>query len=252
MASEVKKEQLSTKHSSRANEIVAVVLLTLTVLLFLSLVTYSPTDWSLNTSSAQKTHNWIGVTGAVASDLLFQTIGTTAYLLPFLLGLIAWRVFRSASLYAPLSRIVGYILFVLSASSLLSLFGFLGGLTGEFFFQIFSYLIGKIGTGIVLTALFLTAVLLITNLSYFSFLSNFHFSFGFFDKWRQRFRLWRERQKKAAEARMEKRFEKRAEKEAAAATIAVKETTKKPTISAGEPAIASAATAASASSSPSL
>src|SRR6476620_10116552 len=101
MASEVKKEQILSKTSSRANEIVAVVVLTLTVLLFLSLVTYSPTDWSLNTSSTQKTHNWIGVVGSVVGDLLFQIIGTTAYFLPFLLGLIAWRIFRSESLYTP-------------------------------------------------------------------------------------------------------------------------------------------------------
>src|SRR5687767_12971197 len=119
MATEVNKKQSAAKTSSRANEIVAVVILTVTVLLFLCLVTYSPSDWSLNTSSSQKTQNWVGVMGSVVADLLFQTIGNVAYLLPFLLGLIAWRVFRSESLYTPLSRIAGYLLFIISASGLL-------------------------------------------------------------------------------------------------------------------------------------
>jgi DNA segregation ATPase FtsK/SpoIIIE, S-DNA-T family len=234
MASQVEKKQISPKNSSRANEIVAVVVLTLTVLLFLSLVTHSPTDPSLNTSSALKTQNWIGVVGAVLSDLLFQAIGTTAYFLPFLLGLIAWRIFRSESLYAPLSRIVGYFLFVFSASGLLSLIGLRGGVLGVSLTQFFSYLIGTLGAGILLTALFLTAVLLITNLSYLSFISNLPFTIGYFDILRKRFRAWREDQKQKAAERMERRLEKRSEK-----NPGEKESTKKPTISIGETAPAS-------------
>src|SRR5687767_12096244 len=148
MATGIDKKQSALKASSRANEIVAVVVLTLTVLLFLCLVTYNPTDWSLNTSSSHKTQNWVGVMGSVVADLLFQIIGNVAYLLPFLLGLIAWRVFRSESLYTPLSRITGYTLFVVSASGLLSLLNFRGGIIGAFLIQVFSYLIGNIGAGI--------------------------------------------------------------------------------------------------------
>ncbi|HEX8637540.1 MAG TPA: DNA translocase FtsK 4TM domain-containing protein, partial [Pyrinomonadaceae bacterium] len=70
MATEIDKKQTSTAQNSRANEIVAVALLALAVLVFLCLITHSPTDWSLNTSSSQKTQNWIGVTGAVVADLL--------------------------------------------------------------------------------------------------------------------------------------------------------------------------------------
>jgi DNA segregation ATPase FtsK/SpoIIIE, S-DNA-T family len=232
MASQIEKKQTAAaKHSSRANEIVAVVLLTLTVLLFLSLVTHSPTDPSWNTSSSHKVQNWIGVVGVVISDLLFQTIGVTAYFLPFLLGLIAWRVFRSESLHAPLNRIAGYILFVFSASGLLTLIGLRGGILGVSLTGFFSYLIGTLGAGILLTALFLTAVLLITNLSYLSFVSNLPFTAGYFADWRKRFWAWREDQKKKAAERMEKRLEKRSEK-----ISGEKENAKKPTISIGETA----------------
>ncbi len=95
MLVEVEEKQTSAKiispakHNSHANEIVAVALLALAVLVFLCLVTYSPTDWSLDTSNTQKTQNWIGVVGAVAADLMFQAIGLSAYIFPALLGLIA-------------------------------------------------------------------------------------------------------------------------------------------------------------------
>ena len=83
MAAEVEKNRVSVKNHSRGNEIVALVMAGLAVLIFLSLATYSPNDWSLNTSSSQKTQNWIGVLGSVIADILFQTIGLTAYFLPF-------------------------------------------------------------------------------------------------------------------------------------------------------------------------
>lgn len=231
MASQVEKKQISVaKDSSRANEIVAVVVLTITVLLFLSLVTYSSNDWSFNsTGNSQNTQNWIGVVGAVISDLLFQAIGNTAYFLPFLFGLIAWRIFRSESLYAPISRIAGYILFVFSAAGLLSLAGFRGGILGVSLTQFFSYLIGTLGAGILLTALFLTAVLLITNLSYLSFISNLPFTIGYFEDWRKRFLAWRAEQKQKAAERMEKRLEKRNEKD-----VLNNKDAKKPSISIGE------------------
>ncbi|MDQ3711750.1 MAG: DNA translocase FtsK 4TM domain-containing protein, partial [Acidobacteriota bacterium] len=65
MAIELNKRQLISKTNSRSNEIVAVILLALAVLVFLCLVTYSPNDWSVishdwTTNGQQKTQNWIG------------------------------------------------------------------------------------------------------------------------------------------------------------------------------------------------
>ena len=238
MASQVQKKQPAAKETPQANIIVAVVVLTLTLLLFLCLATYSPTDWSLNTSSAQKTQNWIGVVGAVVSDLLIQAFGVAAYFLPVLLGLIAWRVFRSESLYPSWSRAAGYILFIASAAGLLALFGFRGGMTGALLAQFFSYLIGKLGASILLSALFLTAVLLITNLSSLAFLGHLPVSFRFIKNLRERFRAWYARQREVAAARMEKRHEALAKKETA---VAAKPGVKKPTISIGETLAGSAA-----------
>lgn len=215
MATEVEKKQTVSNTYSRGNEIFAVVLLALAVLTFLCLVTYSSTDWSLNTASTQKTQNWVGVVGSVIADLLFQTIGLTAYFLPALLVLIAWRFFRYKDLPISISRIIGYILFVASVSSLAALFGFYGGILGAVCSLNLTWLLGGIGTGILLTAIFATSLLLITNLSLDSFFGNFHLAWEnlrvHFDEWRTK-RQERRKAEKEASALLEKRNEKQTAK----------------------------------------
>src|SRR5687767_5691800 len=106
-----------TKTDSRSNEIIAVILLALAVLVFLCLVSYSPMDPTFNTASSQKVQNWIGVAGANFAEFLISIVGLTAYLLPALIVLMAWRVFRAKDLQLSLPQIFGYLLFVISISS---------------------------------------------------------------------------------------------------------------------------------------
>ncbi|HLM00155.1 MAG TPA: DNA translocase FtsK, partial [Pyrinomonadaceae bacterium] len=128
-------------------------------------------------------------------------------------------------LFPRFSRIFGYFLLIISLAGLFELAGSEGAIIGKLFTDVFTYLLGKIGAGIVLGALFLASLLLITNLSYFSFLTEFKTVFGslgiHFDDWRQRYNERRAEAKKEALERMERRREMRVEKE-------------KPTISAGE------------------
>lgn len=174
-----KKQIATTKNNSRSNEIIAVILLALAILVFLCLVSYSPADWSLNSTGTevQKRQNWIGAFGAISADLLFQSIGLTAYLLPALIVLMAWRVFRAKDLQLSLTQIFGYFLFVTSVSSLAALFKFEGGIWGAFFQQIFSGLLGNIGTTILLISLTAISVLLITSLSLSSIFGSFGMAF---------------------------------------------------------------------------
>lgn len=205
------KEKLSPKTHSRGGEIFAICLAALAVLIFLCLVSYSPSDWSLNSTGLGKTHNWIGMVGAVVSDLLFQTIGLTAYFLPFLLGLIAWRVFRSEEVTVSVGRVIGYIFFVGAAASLFVVFGMQGGILGAFFANNLTWLLSKIGAGILLTAILATALLLITNLSFAAFFGDFSFFWGNFqmrlEEWFGGYRVWREDHRKAAQARLDDRRE---------------------------------------------
>ncbi|HQU82938.1 MAG TPA: DNA translocase FtsK 4TM domain-containing protein, partial [Pyrinomonadaceae bacterium] len=140
MASEIDKKQSSTKTNSRYNELVALALSVVALLVFLSLVTHSAYDWSFNTSTSQKTQNLIGVFGAVISDLMFQAIGISAYIFPVLILLIAWRILRSETLSPSFGRILGILLFIVAASGLTSLFDFGGGIVGAVFAKFFAYL----------------------------------------------------------------------------------------------------------------
>ncbi len=216
MAVEVKEKRFAAKAHSRSNEIIAVVLLASAVLIFLCLVTFNPNDWSLNSTGSPKTQNWIGVVGSVIADILFQVIGLTAYFLPVLLGLTAWRFFRAENFAISFGRVIGYIFFVLSVSSLASLFDFRGGILGVFFAQNFSWLLSKIGAAILLTTVLAASILLITNLSFAWFFENLSMAWENFqvrfNEWLAKYRRhrteknknWLEDAKKPAEARAEK------------------------------------------------
>ncbi|MEO8073992.1 MAG: DNA translocase FtsK 4TM domain-containing protein, partial [Acidobacteriota bacterium] len=216
MATEIEKKLTVSNTTSRSSEIIAVILLALAVLSFLCLATYSPNDWSLNTASTQKTHNWVGVIGAVIADLMFQGIGLTAYFLPALLALIAWRFFRYKDLPISISRVIGYVFFVLSLASLAELFGLYGGIVGAFIERNLTWLLGNIGTGILLTAIFAASLLLVTNLSLDSFFGNFSLAWEnfrvHFDEWLAKRREQRAANKTITSARTEKRNEIRNEK----------------------------------------
>ncbi len=216
MAAELDKKLDVSRTYSRSNEIVAVILSALTVLIFLSLVTYSPDDWSLNTASTQKTHNWVGVFGSVIADLLFQIIGLTAYFLPALLGLMAWRFFRFSDLHVSISRVLGYSLFIISVSSLAALAGFYGGILGAFCSRNLTWLLGNIGSGILLTTLLAASLLLITNLSLDGFFGNFSLAWDnfrvHFDEWQNKRRERNAVNQTIAAARVDKRSEARSEK----------------------------------------
>ncbi len=169
----LKKRNGAANPHSRANEVLAVAMLALAVLVFLCLVSYNSSDPTFNTASSQKVQNWIGVVGANFAEALLSLAGSTAYLFPALLALIAWRVFQSASLRPRISRTVGFILFVISASGLIHLAGWHGGIIGAFFSHYSVYLLSTIGAGILLTTIFILSILLITNLTFLGLFGNF-------------------------------------------------------------------------------
>src|SRR5215813_9987229 len=81
----------------RLNELIGFLLLVSATLLFLALASYSPLDPSLNTAGSQAggARNWIGLFGAVLSDLLLQSAGIFAFVFPVMLGLLGLRWFKS-------------------------------------------------------------------------------------------------------------------------------------------------------------
>ncbi len=185
------------------------------MLVLLCLVTSSSDDRSLISTGggAAKLKNWVGVVGANIAAVLFSTFGWTAYLIPILIAVIAWRVFQSDTLVPRASRVAGYVFFAVSLSGLITLFGGYGAIVGEAAAQGTAYFIGSIGAGILLAAIFISSVLLITNFTLAGFLSHFDVAGENLkiriDEWRDKRRDARHDQIEAAQMRAEKRKGKR-------------------------------------------
>ena len=94
------------------NVFLGMVLVLVSVLLFLALATYHASDPSLNTATdlASRRQNWIGLFGAYLSDLLLQSLGLTAFLLPVWLGGVGWTWMHSRPGGSPLLRWLGTLL----------------------------------------------------------------------------------------------------------------------------------------------
>ena len=73
------------------SEVLRLVWIALALATLLALATYSPTDPSWSTwSSKVNFKNWMGRTGSIVSDLLFQLFGLASFTIALLLGLYAF------------------------------------------------------------------------------------------------------------------------------------------------------------------
>jgi S-DNA-T family DNA segregation ATPase FtsK/SpoIIIE len=147
------------------NEIVAIAVLALTVLVFLCLVSYDQRDPTFNTSSSFPIQNWIGFVGANLAEFLLTVVGAAAYLLPALMAVAAWRIFQSEDLRPSIWKTSGFVLFVASLAGIIHMIGWHGGLVGAFVAENAVYLLSSLGAAILLLTLFVLSLILITNLS---------------------------------------------------------------------------------------
>jgi len=162
-----------TQEHSLTNDIVAIIVAAAALLVFLSLVTNSPADRSLfSTGAATGTRNWVGPIGSNIAAVFLNLFGWTAYFFPFLIGLIAWRVFRASSLRPSGLRVAGFVFLSISLAGLIALFGGYGAIIGEATAQGTAHLIGNIGAGILLAAVLACSLILVTNATLAGFLSH--------------------------------------------------------------------------------
>src|SRR5947207_6579558 len=170
------------QRNTRTNEIVAIGLVALALLLGLCLASYNPNDPSWNAAGETAARNWVGVVGANVAAALFQSIGLAGYLLPFLIIAAAWRRFRSSRISAPISRLAGLCMMVLASAALLSLANIkpffdssfnAGGLVGALIARALVSGLNTIGAAILLAAIATTGLLLATNFSFAQFYGNF-------------------------------------------------------------------------------
>ncbi|WP_058834607.1 DNA translocase FtsK [Luteimonas abyssi] len=168
-------------------DIALILIAPLLLYLFASLLTFSPDDpgWSRSGSVTAPLNNVGGPVGAWIADVLLHLFGFIAYLLPLMLGAVAWIAMfglgredagESRADLGPALRLVGIVGFLFSATGLLALRmpnvadlsagggGILGRLVGHSLFAGF----GPVGGNLFLLALVLVSVTLATGLSWFA------------------------------------------------------------------------------------
>jgi S-DNA-T family DNA segregation ATPase FtsK/SpoIIIE len=208
----------SPPRNSRRNEIIAIALFALGLMLTLCLVFFNPDDPSMNSAGQDETRNLVGPVGAYVSDAMLQTVGLASYLLPLLLFLAAWRRFRTRRIHAPLSRVAGLLTLLVSASAVLALVQMpplfdgsvrAGGFVGTFVAGVLASALNSIGALVLLLALAATGLLLATNFSFARAYERAVDAFGhpsaFFATLSARFESWREERRELAARRSEQR-----------------------------------------------
>jgi S-DNA-T family DNA segregation ATPase FtsK/SpoIIIE len=210
-------------NNKRLNELIGLLLFLSSILLALSLVSYSPADPSLNTSSAaqggREVANWIGMAGAFFADLLLQTIGIAVFLVPVFLGMYAARWFRSRAIASPVTKISGAAGMVVFTSAFLGLLPWhwhwahgagIEGLIGRIVADAMIHYLNLAGAYIVCIAAMVTATYLSTAFSVgeLKIWSETRFAFAY--AWWDRFQDWKKERekKKAADALAKKREQK--------------------------------------------
>jgi DNA segregation ATPase FtsK/SpoIIIE, S-DNA-T family len=168
---------LTPTENKRFNELIGFVGLSLAVLLALSLLSYSPHDASFNVSAAPPgsvpARNWIGPVGAHMADLLFQFCGFSAFLFPVGMFVVAMRWFRSQLIEAPVAKLVGFSMLLISLSAEMALAhmpevrGALpaGGMLGTLLAGGLRAALNPLGGNLVSIAMILTALFLTTSFS---------------------------------------------------------------------------------------
>ncbi|MCL2878103.1 MAG: DNA translocase FtsK [Acidobacteria bacterium] len=193
--------------SAKKHESIGVILLLAALLIFLSLVSYSPGDPSTNTLSIKPTaENKVGRLGAFISDLLYQVFGFAAFLLLIPLLIVGWKLILGWRIDAKYLKAGGFLLLLSASASALQLVPLVrenpafmpGGATGVMLSEFLLLNLNYAGTVIVIIGALILGVLATTPWSLSRGFSRFS-SIPSQDPPRtglkERFRLWREKRK---------------------------------------------------------
>jgi len=206
-------------NNRRLNELVGFLLCISALLLFLALASYSPLDPSFNSASvltgSRAARNWIGVVGAMVSDLIQQGFGIGAFLLPIFAAVLGIRWFRSRRVASPIAKVLGGMWLIIFVPALLALLpghlrwmnaipieGLFGRIVGDFLIHYFNLA----GAYIVCASVLAVALYLSTAFSFAALQvwapTRFAFAIALWDRWKD----WKDARNKR---RMQKELEKR-------------------------------------------
>ena len=106
----------------RLIEIVGILISLFGILIFISLISYSPNDPNFIFPENTKIENFLGFHGSYLSDLFFQSIGLIAYLIPITYIFTGINIFRKKELLLIVTNTFFIILYSLAGSIFFSFF----------------------------------------------------------------------------------------------------------------------------------
>ncbi len=206
-------------NNRRLNELIGFLLCVSGLLLFLALASYSPLDPSFNSASvltgSRAARNWIGLVGAIVSDLMLQGFGIGAFLVPVFFAALGSRWFRSRKVASPVAKSLGAIWLLLFVPALLALLPgharWLGvipmeGLVGRIVGDVLIHYLNLAGAYIVCATVLAVALYLTTAFSFASLRVWAPTRFAFAIALWNRYQDWQDnRAKKKMQRELEKR-----------------------------------------------
>jgi S-DNA-T family DNA segregation ATPase FtsK/SpoIIIE len=202
-----------TALSRRMNEFTGVVLFAAALLWLIALATYRAADpvWFFNDAGGGDVENFAGPIGAFIALASLQVIGFSAYLLPVVLGVIAWHYFWCREVDAGYTKLFGAVLFMTCLSGLLALawsaFGqgdgtTWGGFIGSTTAGILRAFLNRTGAAICLLTLLALATIMSTQFSFgraaAGIAKRVRKSPGLAERWTE----WREQRRRERERRL--------------------------------------------------
>lgn len=220
----------SPTRNRRLNELIGLLVMAAALLLLLALVSYHPTDPSLDTARGLvhgteapiPIHNWIGITGAYLSDFLLQVEGLASFLLPLMLGALGFAWMRSRGVDSSKSKVAGAILLLLFVPAVFGLFPYpipslhglaAHGLIGMFMAKILISLLNKPGAWVITLAMIVAAIYLCTTFSFNSARSWLATRMAFLMAWRDRWNLSKQDRARRKQEKLADKAERKAERD---------------------------------------
>ena len=203
----------------RLNEIIGLAVMVCAVLLFLALATYTPTDPSFDTVGGYaatahssglgarlgaqflgQAHNWTGLFGAWFADLILQTIGIAAFLLPIVLGRVGLCWMRQRPAGSAKARFLGLGLWLVFAPAAIGLLPHtlywrhalpIEGVTGRLLSDAMVHYLNLPGATIVLTLMVAMSLYLVTTFTFLTAREWIESHFSIVRRTHERIQEWR-------------------------------------------------------------
>lgn len=193
------------------HEVLGILLAAAAIALFLSLVSFHPDDPSSLSyvfPRPSAIRNWMGLAGAYLAGYFFELFGLPSFLMPFGLGLLAFRFIFGWKPRYPLIQFAGWLVILLSASSLFSLWldsplfqrqrFMMGGILGHAFSRLFVLYFNFTGASFLFFLALILGLIFGTGISFIAFVYRIGTELeGLFRKVRTLVTVRRERSRRA-------------------------------------------------------